>query len=312
MTLADDLATEWITWLAKVRRKAENTWVTYLRVLVAYIEWCQVHSYDPLCLPVEQMQDFILRKHPHTRRAGSAATQRQETSVLRNWFKWMRERDKISSNPAVDLVAPAVPFSEGEPIAEEHWQTLWDHDHEPQMRTTLASGYFGTLRVSEMLSVTADQLTSTHYRDVLRKGDYTQTVPYRYMAEAVGIVRPHLLPDYADLRSAHEHTKRRGLRLLEASDRRRLNRYMKQMSYRLSIPEYTPHQLRHSAITNLLAVGMREWVVMRLAGHKSFNTTMRYVDVGDRYLREFIDRLHDGPGVHSSDQDLRAPFTGGR
>ena len=55
-----------------------------------------------------------------------------------------------------------------------------------------------------------------------------------------------------------------------------------------------PHILRHTFCTRLHQKGVEPFTIKNLAGHKSLNTTMRYVTIEDREQVEAIDRLEFG------------------
>ena len=53
---------------------------------------------------------------------------------------------------------------------------------------------------------------------------------------------------------------------------------------------FTPHQTRHSFVTNLLRAGVPIHLVSRLANHADITTTMRYAKLGGQDLRDFRQR----------------------
>jgi integrase len=78
---------------------------------------------------------------------------------------------------------------------------------------------------------------------------------------------------------------------------------------RAGIHDYvrTSHDLRHTSITNSAAAGTKPEALMSRAGHSSYSTTRRYIDLAGESFREEADRLEErlwgGSGTQNRSQD---------
>ncbi len=58
--------------------------------------------------------------------------------------------------------------------------------------------------------------------------------------------------------------------------------------------KHGPHLLRHTFCTRLHQKGIEPFTIKGLAGHKSLNTTMKYIKIENKEEIDAIDRLEFG------------------
>lgn len=56
-------------------------------------------------------------------------------------------------------------------------------------------------------------------------------------------------------------------------------------------PRYTPHQLRHTQGSELIAQGQRVEIVQRVLGHRDLRSTLGYAELQDVQIRAALERL---------------------
>ncbi|MBI5442038.1 MAG: tyrosine recombinase XerC, partial [Deltaproteobacteria bacterium] len=81
----------------------------------------------------------------------------------------------------------------------------------------------------------------------------------------------------------------RGGRLTDRSVRRILGRWIDQAAIARKV---SPHTLRHTFATHLLAGGADLRSIQELLGHRSLSTTQKYIHLGVEHLMEVYDRAH--------------------
>jgi len=68
-------------------------------------------------------------------------------------------------------------------------------------------------------------------------------------------------------------------------------RQIKTLARRAGVPEFTPHDLRRTACTGLLAAGVKPHLVQKQMRHSDFSTTTRYDDSQADEVRRAVARL---------------------
>lgn len=293
---AEVLGVEWLKWNSEVAQRAERTTAKYADVLIAWLAFCQRHGLNPLRPATQDLEAFMTRKRSNGRK-GKPATQQLDASVLRNWYTWLTQRGKLPSNPSLDLIPPRGKTREPRPVLDEHWRTLWNSDLPPRLRAILGMGYYCGLRRSEIHALRCEQVSPTRLVHFVRKGGGEDTLPWVDMAETIAERLPALLPDpYAFTTSVH-HVRSKYERLSPWQNVNHFYKRLAQLCDGVGIPRYGPHQLRHSAATNLCAAGVPIHIVKELMNHNSIDTTMLYVRAGATELRQWRTNSKMGAGT---------------
>ena len=227
-----------------------------------------------------------------------ASSRAQHLSAVRGFFRYLNRRHGIEVT-AIRLVStararPALPRA----LSIDQARDVTDHVGETadnpaiQARdTAFFSLLYGSgLRIAEALSLDvrdAIALRSTLSLTVTGKGAKTRIVPVlpavRAAIDAWLALHPDRQPDSPLFLGA------RGKRLDPAVAQKVLRTYRRLAG----LPEHaTPHALRHSFATHLLAGGGDLRAIQDLLGHASLSTTQRYTSVDDTALLAVWHKTH--------------------
>lgn len=182
------------------------------------------------------------------------------------------------------------PPRRGEPVpkylsVEETARLLSAAEKSPRNFAILVTlGYTG-LRVSELCALDLEDIEFSSRTLTVRhgKGDKGRIVPVdekcvhamqAYLGEA------GLAPGGALFRSS------RGARLYPRAIQRMIKTYARRAGITRTV---TPHILRHTFATTLLANGADIRIIQKILGHRSIATTQIYTHVDDRLLRQAFD-----------------------
>jgi integrase/recombinase XerC len=295
------LAAEWCSWLAHEKRRPAVSVKAYRTDLIGFLKFCADHLDEPpdleqlLGLSTADFRAWLAWRH----RQGLARTSTARAlAALRNFYRYL-DRKHGRHNPALKaLRTPRLakrlprPLSTGQ--AQELIATVADAPDWVGRRdlALLLLLYGSGLRIGEALALPRGALghTSGAQRTltVTGKGQKQRLVP--------------VLPVVAEAIDAYLHAcpwplgpasplfvGLRGKRLQPSIVRGR----MRDLRRLLGLPESaTPHALRHSFATHLLAGGADLRVIQELLGHASLSTTQGYTGVEGERLMRLYHRAH--------------------
>jgi integrase/recombinase XerC len=300
---AGDLAaaiSDWQSWLEDERRASRHTALGYGRDLAGFLDFLRDHlAAVPSLAALEALGPADFRAYLAARaqdgieRSSSA----RALSTLRGFFRFL-DRRGLAKNAALAAVrTPKLPKSVPKPLSTEDAALTLDGvvelAEEPWIgRRDLAILmllYGCGLRLSEALGLTpAEAPLKPGMLSVTGKGRKTRLVPVLpAVSEAVAeymALCPHRLAAKGQL-----FVGVRGGPL----NPRLVQRQMQRLRALLGLPDTaTPHALRHSFATHLLAGGGDLRSIQELLGHASLSTTQRYTAVDAERLLAVYDRAH--------------------
>ena len=293
----------WRRWLETERRASPNTLDAYAADVSAFLAFLTGHhGRRPglADLGDTSLSDF---RAWLSQRAGlglGAASRARALAGVRNLFRWL-DRDGRLHNGAVGLVrAPKVRRPVPRPLTEtdaadllEEASALPDEAWIGRRDRALFTLLYGCgLRIDEALGL--------NRRDAPQAGGAVGAlvVTGKGRKQRVVPVLPVVAGAVADYLAACPFGGAGDAPLFVGARGGRLNagvaqRQMRRLRGALGLPESaTPHALRHSFATHLLADGADLRTIQDLLGHASLTTTQRYTDVDAERLMAVYDQAH--------------------
>lgn len=289
LALAHDLQSafqRWQGWLKSERRTSDHTIDGYVRDVAGFLRFLVDHRGGPLNLATLEAltaQDFRAWLAARAGDGAGPATRARAMSSLRSFFRFL-ERVGLASNSALvtvrtPKVARSLPRPLSEPDARAVVETAAATEEEPWVAArdvALVTLLYGCgLRLGEALGLTRAEAPLSETLVVTGKGRKQRMLPVlpavrRAVADYLAAC-PHPLPADGPL-----FVGVRGSALNPGVAQRQVRR----LRAFLGLPETaTPHALRHSFATHLLAGGADLRAIQELLGHASLSTTQRYTGI---------------------------------
>ena len=285
---ADSLGA-FLEWLRRDRRLADNTLIAYQADLSGFFGFLATHLDGPVDedalarLSARDVRAYLARRSIGEN-ALSKASRARLVSAIRSYFRWL-ERHRGRANAEIALVrTPKRPRRLPRPVSEAGAQALiegaeadaaepWIAARDAALLTLL---YGAGLRISEALSL--DAATGRAPGEALRitgKGGKVRLAPLLPAVREAMAAYARLCPYELSAGTAFFRGVRGG-----ALSPRIAQLLMARLRRGLGLPDSaTPHALRHSFATHLLAHGADLRAIQDLLGHASLSTTQVYAGV---------------------------------
>lgn len=291
--------TSWTEWMKAERRASAHTVDAYARDLSTFLTFLSSHvGGEPDIATLAGLKPADFRAYlAHRSQDGIARSSlARSMSTLRNFFKFA-ERNNILHNPAISTIrTPRLPKSVPKALREddalEAVRTIGETHDEPWLAardTALMLLLYGCgLRIGEALGLTVADAPSGDTLRVMGKGRKERIVPVLPIVKDALQQYRKLCP-FAPEPEAPLFVGARGKTLNPGVVQRQLRR----VRALLGLDETaTPHALRHSFATHLLAKGGDLRTIQELLGHSSLSTTQRYTAVDAAHLSKVYRQAH--------------------
>ncbi|MCB0862014.1 MAG: site-specific tyrosine recombinase XerD [Solirubrobacterales bacterium] len=295
----ENLLLEFLAYLELERGLSRNTLNAYRTDLLQYGDYLRANEMDPLEVDPAEMSEYVanLTEGNGSGRRLASSTIHRKTAALRSFYKHLRREDLVVADPTAGLATPRRSKKLPNVLNQAEVTRLLgtpsgDSPQAYRDRAILEVMYACGLRASELIELEMTDVDT--YEGMLRargKGSKERIVP-------LGRQAIHALDGY--LRAGRpELSKGRPEKALFLNFRGR--RLTRQGLYKIVQgharnagleDRMSPHTLRHSFATHLLAGGCDLRAVQEMLGHADVATTQMYTHLTGQQLRDVYYASH--------------------
>lgn len=218
----------------------------------------------------------------------------RKISTLKSFFKYLKKRQYIESNPASVLIFPKRPKNLPYFVSENEMTRLLDGSKSIDLslldKAVMELFYSTGIRLTELINL---KIQNVNFQNktikVLGKGSKERIIPYGEKANKA-------LKNYLEIRNIC-NTKNydnffignKGNKLYPMQVQRLVN---KNLSGITESKKKSPHVLRHTFATHMLDKGADIRAVKDMLGHESLSTTQVYTHLTPEKLKKVYEQAH--------------------
>ncbi|MDX8347550.1 tyrosine recombinase XerC [Cognatiyoonia sp. IB215446] len=296
--LSDALA-RWLDHERALAGAAENTLKAYQTDVLGFLAFMTQHhgamqGLAPIArISVRDMRSWMA--HERGRGIGVRSLARA-LSAVKSFYRWLSEREGFEPTAVLSTRAPKFQKKLPRPLAPDAASAMIDtvefQATEPWVAardSAVVTLLYGCgLRISEALGLKGKDAPLPDVLRITGKGGKERIVPVIDAARDAVDAYLRLCPYPLE----NDKPLFRALRSGPLSPRA-IQKVMAQARMQLGLPATaTPHAMRHSFATHLLAAGGDLRAIQELLGHASLSTTQAYTAVDAAKLMEVYDKAH--------------------
>ncbi len=294
-----DLTLDFLAYLELERGLSRNTLEAYRSDLQQFGEFLSRQGADPLAIDGAQLATFVseLAEGRDGRRPAAAATLQRKVACLRSFYRHLRREALIDNDPTKDLRSPRSSARLPRVLSRDQVNRLLAQPRGTgnaalRDRALLETMYACGLRASEAITLELSELDLEAGVLIARgKGSKERLVPIGSKAlETLGSYLAKARPALVGIGDeAHVFVNMRG----QALSRQGLYKIVQRHARAAGLDSrMSPHTLRHTFATHLLAGGCDLRSLQEMLGHADIGTTQIYTHLSSEQLRDVYFDAH--------------------
>jgi integrase/recombinase XerD len=293
-------AEEYLSWLSVEKGRSRNTLVAYRRDIAAFEAWSAIGGCDPMAAGPGDIERYLGELRAEGKSPASLA---RSTTALRGLFGFLVTEGTLTVDPTTDVRSPRLARRLPKALDEEQVLMLLDSvagtsPTDLRDRALLELLYGTGARISEVVGLSLMDLQGDDgLLRVFGKGSKERLVPLG--GPAHDALDRWLAPEGRERLAPARWARRDDAEAVFINTRGgRLSRQgawavVTHHAERVGLGEVvSPHVLRHSCASHMLAHGADIRVVQELLGHVSIATTQIYTKLSQDHLRSSYQRAH--------------------
>lgn len=283
-----------ITYLHNVKKKSENTVLSYNRDLTKLVNYLKANKIDNF----KDVDEEILTNYIEglNEEGFKSATISRNIASIKALFHYLANEDMIENDPSTKLKSPRIEKKVPTILSMDEVVSLLeqpsgDSPKEIRDKAMLELLYATGIRVSELISLDMKDVDIQLGFITCHDGGKSRTIPFG--KEAKIAVSRYLNGS----RTAIVDDKSSTLLFANCSgqkmSRQGFWKLIKHYAKKAGIDsDITPHTLRHSFAAHLVENGADLRSVQEMLGHSDISTTQIYANMSHSHIREVYNRAH--------------------
>ncbi len=285
-----------LTYIRAERRYAEGTAVNYGRDIRRFLSDMAIdeHDFDPTLVTGDDIRTWIVSLTTNGLQPRSV---NRMTSSLRALFRWLRKTGVVTKDPFLNIGQQRTPSKLPSYIPEPKMQQVivqpLDNTFEAQRNALIITLLYATgMRLAELMGIRLNDFSDDYAQlRILGKGNKERIVPIIEYARA-------RVREYVERICAEKICTSQDNCLLLTIEGRPLSRSEVQRIVRAELTragvqgKRSPHVLRHTFATHMLADGADMREIQEILGHTSLAATQVYTHNSIAQLKEAYRGAH--------------------